>query len=281
MPRKSVHSEAASGEQSTASPGSALPDSEFTWSRRQRQIASAVIAAVIFVVFMGPVTNPIATEELTGPIGRLLAPIHQVLYLSHGYRFFAPDPGPSHLLVYRLHYPDGEVRERKFPDAEKLSPRLRYHRWFMLSETLFAEHSSQPDRESFERLQTELAAQVERFARGGQPGLAAEVERSAERQRRAYERSSQRIAGLVQAVGRVLIQDTEAARVELYCQERLIPLPGEIALGRKLDDPSGLLPPIKIGDVLADGTFIPPVADAPAGNEEIAPQQIPLRGAGQ
>jgi len=281
MPRKSAESEVSPAHLPSADSASAATDAELAWTSRQRGIASALIAGMVFLVFMGPVTNPIATEELTGPLGRMLAPLHQVLYLSHGYRFFAPDPGPSHLLVYRLHYPDGEMRERKFPDAGKISPRLRYHRWFMLSETLYAEHSSQPDRQSFDRMQTELAAQVERFARGGQPDLASEVRQSAERQRRAYERSTQRIAELVQSVGRVLIQDTGAARVELYCQERLIPLPGDIALGRKLGDPAGLLPPIKIGDVLADGTFIPPVADAPTGDEEIAPQQVPTAGAGQ
>jgi hypothetical protein len=243
------------------------------WSPRRRMIASLLIALMLFVVFMGPVTNPIATEELTGPIGRLLAPVHQALYLSHGYRFFAPDPGPSHLLVYRLHYADGRVNEKRFPDPDRISPRLRYHRWFMLSETLFAEHAAQPDRASFDRMQAELKTQAARFYNGGQPALAKELERSAERQRKAFERAQKRIAELVQAVGQVLIRDTEAERVELFCQERTIPLPGDVALGRKLNDPTGLLPPIKIGDVMADGTFIPPLPDAPAGEEEIAPQQ--------
>lgn len=264
----------------TASAPPAVAPEPRPWSPRRRGVASLLIALTIFIVFMGPVTNPIATEELTGPIGRLLAPVHQALYLSHGYRFFAPDPGPSHLLVYRLHYPDGRVQEKRFPDAERISPRLRYHRWFMLSETLFAEHASQPDRASFERMQTEMAAQASRYARGSQPGLAKELEQSAARQRQAFERSQKRIAELVQAVGKVLIRDSDAERVELFCQERMIPLPGEVALGRRLDDPAGLLPPIKIGDVLADGTFIPPLIDAPAGEEEVAPQQSARPGGG-
>jgi len=265
---------------SATEPTAATPPS-LPWSPRRRGVASLLIALTVFIVFMGPVTNSIATEELTGPIGRLLAPIHQALYLSHGYRFFAPDPGPSHLLVYRLHYPDGRVMEKRFPDSERISPRLRYHRWFMHSETLFAEHASQPDRASFERMQAELAAQATRYAKGSQPTLAKELERSAERQRKAFERSEKRIAELVQAVGRVLISDSNAERVELFCQERMIPLPGDVALGRRLDDPTGLLPPIKIGDILANGTVIPPLADAPAGEEEIAPQQSAGPGGGQ
>lgn len=264
-----------------SAPSSAPPAAPLVWTAKQRGLASLLIAAAVFIVFMGPVTNPIATEELTGPIGRLLAPIHQTLYLSHGYRFFAPDPGPSHLLVYRLHYADGRMKEKRFPDRDSISPRLRYHRWFMLSETLYAEHASQPDRTSFDRMQTDLVAQADRFARGGQPLLAAELRKSAERQRKSFTRSAQRIRELVQAVGRVLIENTGAARVELFCQERLIPLPGDVALGVKLNAPEGLLPPVKIGDVLADGNFIPPLVDAPAGEEEVAPQQPAGQGGGQ
>lgn len=219
------------------------------------------LAVLLFLVFMGPVTNPISTEELTGPLGRWLAPVHQVLYLSHGYRFFAPDPGPSHLLVYRLHYPDGRVLERRLPDPQRHWPRLLYHRWFMLSETIFAEHAAQPDRASFERLQTELRAQIDRYRTAGQPQLAQRLEIAHRRQALAFERADRRIEGLVEALAKSLLADSQAQRIELFCQERVIPLPGDVLLGRRLDDPQGLLPPAKIGE------YPPPLS------EEITPQQ--------
>jgi hypothetical protein len=49
------------------------------------------------------------------------------MYLDHGYFFFAPNPGPSHLVGIR----DQSVL---FPDRKEQWPRLLYHRYFMLSE---------------------------------------------------------------------------------------------------------------------------------------------------
>jgi hypothetical protein len=80
------------------------------------------------------------------------------MYLSHGYSFFAPNPGPSHLLeceiiprgptadgraVHSTGRPvvakDGQAMQgtsswRVFPDRRNDRPRLLYHRYFMLSE---------------------------------------------------------------------------------------------------------------------------------------------------
>ncbi len=74
--------------------------------------------------------------------------------LNQGYRFFAPDPGPSHLLRFRIINADGspvvlsefavnaEKTEGQLPPPELrvglFSPqaRLLYHRYFMLTEQL-------------------------------------------------------------------------------------------------------------------------------------------------
>ena len=62
-------------------------------------------------------------------------PYLELLYLNHGYKFFAPDPGRSSRLIrYELELPDGTTVEGIFPDRERYWPRLRYHRHFMLSE---------------------------------------------------------------------------------------------------------------------------------------------------
>ena len=50
------------------------------------------------IVVLAPLTNPTGALELTTPIAQKVSPVHQALYLGHGYRFFAPDPGPSHIL---------------------------------------------------------------------------------------------------------------------------------------------------------------------------------------
>ena len=36
-------------------------------------------------------------------------PYLEAAYLDHGYAFFAPDPGPSHLVRYELEFDDGGV----------------------------------------------------------------------------------------------------------------------------------------------------------------------------
>ena len=57
-----------------------------------------------------------------------------MLGLANGYRFFAPEPGPSHLIRYEVTLPDGTRKEGFFPDRAHHQPRLLYHRYFMLSE---------------------------------------------------------------------------------------------------------------------------------------------------
>lgn len=221
------------------------------WSPKKRTVVSVAILIVLLVVVLGPVTNPIATEELTGPIGKLMAPVHQTMYLGHGYRFFAPDPGPSHLLVYKLHHPDGSITDHQFPDTQVNWPRLLYHRWFMLSETIFEEHVAQPDRESFARMQADMTKGIERFQNGGKTSVVQSLQRSRDRQQKIYDRSEQRIRELVQAVGAVLLSRSDATKVELFCRERIIPLPTDVIMGQKLNDPVGLSPPSKIGEVSA------------------------------
>ena len=221
------------------------------WSPEKRTFVSVAILIALFVVVLGPVTNPIATEELTGPIGKLMAPVHQTLYLGHGYRFFAPDPGPSHLLIYKLHHPDGSITDHQFPDTQVNWPRLLYHRWFMLSETIFEEHVAQPDRESFALMQADMTKGIERFQNGGKTAVVQSLQRSRDRQQKIYDRSDKRIRELVQAVGTVLLSRSDAIKVELFCRERIIPLPADVIMGQKLNDPVGLSPPSKIGEVTA------------------------------
>ncbi len=56
------------------------------------------------------------------------------LYLNHGYSFFAPDPGPSHLVEFEVARTDGTTISGRFPDLETHWPRLRYHRFKMLAD---------------------------------------------------------------------------------------------------------------------------------------------------
>ena len=60
-------------------------------------------------------------------------PYLQLLFLNHGYHYFAPNPSASHLIAWTAERPDGTVEQGRFPDRAT-RPRLLYHRYFMLSE---------------------------------------------------------------------------------------------------------------------------------------------------
>ncbi len=100
-------------------------------------VRAAVSLLVIFhvvAVFVGPWAMPPQTSELSGGIARFYRPYLEGLFLANGYRFFAPEPGPSHLVRYEMTLNDGSQATGVFPDRAHHVPRLLYHRYFMLSE---------------------------------------------------------------------------------------------------------------------------------------------------
>lgn len=80
------------------------------------------------------------TSPAADPARWALAPYIELAYLNHGYFFFAPEPGPSHLMECLLEMPDASQVSITFPDKRKQWPRLLYHRHFMLAEFLHQLH---------------------------------------------------------------------------------------------------------------------------------------------
>jgi hypothetical protein len=61
-----------------------------------------------------------------------------LLFINHGYDFFSPDPGVSHLIKYEVFNDAGEkLASGQFPHRGEQWPRLFYHRHMMLVEQLF------------------------------------------------------------------------------------------------------------------------------------------------
>lgn len=71
---------------------------------------------------------------LAGDFGNALDPYIQIAGLGNGYRFFAPQPGPSHLIRYEIDTKEGTTIKGDFPNRNENKPRLLYHRYFMLTE---------------------------------------------------------------------------------------------------------------------------------------------------
>ncbi|WP_149499638.1 hypothetical protein [Roseiconus lacunae] len=109
-------------------------------SKRRRVLLSGVILFHFLAVALPPLAFQTTTVDGPSPlIDFLIRPFRgygEFFHLNRGYAFFAPDPGPSHLIQAAIVQPDGTVQEQMFPNLDVQWPRLLYHRHFMLSEFL-------------------------------------------------------------------------------------------------------------------------------------------------
>jgi hypothetical protein len=104
-------------------------------------LISIVVAAHLAAIISAPWSiggfNPrIPPPALPSLVAQVAGPYLDATYGGHGYRFFCPEPGPSHLIRYRMVMPDGTTSTGAFPDLNTEWPRLFYHRHFMLTEKL-------------------------------------------------------------------------------------------------------------------------------------------------
>jgi hypothetical protein len=119
----------------------AVREPEVSLSPGVQLLLSAVVALHVLAVFTFPFLFATGTAGEPSPAVRplytVLQPYIDLLYLNHGYFFFAPNPGPAHLVHYEAAFDDGREPIRGlFPDRREQWPRLYYHRHFMLSEFL-------------------------------------------------------------------------------------------------------------------------------------------------
>jgi hypothetical protein len=89
----------------------------------------------LFCVFIAPAAMPPASPLLEQGY-RLALPYNQLLFLNHGYHYFAPDPGGSTLIGWSIPRDGDYPLTGRFPDPQ-IAPRLLYHRFFMLSDNLW------------------------------------------------------------------------------------------------------------------------------------------------
>lgn len=118
---------------------------DITLASKWRIVVSILLAIHIAAIFMPPFMLQASGPGGTSPVGEaamdVLQPYIDIAFLNHGYAFFAPNPGPSHLVRARMEFDDGrEPIEETFPDLKVQWPRLLYHRHFMLSEQLTAQY---------------------------------------------------------------------------------------------------------------------------------------------
>lgn len=91
----------------------------------------------VFAIAISPSAMPPASP-LLADASNFARPYNQALFLNHGYHYFAPNPGASSLLEFET-APNNDVPQlERIPDPDAYSPRLRYHRFFMLAENVWA-----------------------------------------------------------------------------------------------------------------------------------------------
>ena len=101
-----------------------------------RLFLSLLIVWHVTAVFLAPLSVPPSSDLIVRlaqqpPVQWYL----DTLFLNHGYSFFAPDPGPGHIMRYEVFDDHGtRIRQGQFPDLKEEWPRLLYHRYFMLAE---------------------------------------------------------------------------------------------------------------------------------------------------
>ena len=101
-----------------------------------RGAVSLLLIGHLAAIFVAPWSQPPPASRLSQEAARIVRPYLIAIHQFHGYRFFAPQPGPSHLVRYELILSDGSKVQGRFPDHAQHRPRLLYHRHFMLSEHL-------------------------------------------------------------------------------------------------------------------------------------------------
>src|SRR5947207_4831502 len=102
-------------------------------------LISLLVALHLAAVVSGPLAFMSRSRGGESPAAAAIAgffqPYANAFYLNHGYAFFTPDPGPNHLVDYKVEFSDGRGPVKgRFPELATERPRLLYHRYFMLSE---------------------------------------------------------------------------------------------------------------------------------------------------
>jgi hypothetical protein len=237
----------------------------FTLGRWWRRGISALLVVHLLLVIAVPLTMMRPRSRLADAVVSWTRPWIEMTQLSHGYGFFAPEVGPSHLVEYQLEFDptEGKIREPmldQFPDMSSQWPRLRYHRHFMLSEKLASYFQPQPyppQRPSDDVLRTPAGAETWRL---DQEAYQADLQQ--------WRQQRQIFDLLVKSYAQHLLAENDASVVRMHLKVHLIPSPEAVIEGRRLKDPEfyDVPPESEVQVTKAE----PPVGTEPSP-EEIAP----------
>ena len=207
------------------------------WSPLCRGIVSALLIVHMVGIFAAALSNPGPTSQSVLSVRDVYRPYLRGAFLDHGYQFFAPDPGPTHLVEYEIIMNDGEKVTGVFPDREEHFPRLLYHRWFMLAESMFTFAAEIPTQEQFDQDKAQYEADVKRLMDEGKVTEARQIENNWNAMVGQMEYSKRLANKLYTRVASYLLEQHGGEQITLYSLERVLPGPNEVNAGHELDDP--------------------------------------------
>ena len=206
-----------------------------TWTASRRFWVSLIVAFHLFCVFLAPMAVVEPRSSIAYDLQSVFHPYTQSLFLDHGYRFFAPEPGPSHIVRYEIVRRNGETVAGHFPDRKKHWPRLLYHRWFMLSETVFMHVSETLDPKQLGEWRKQIEEEIRTLV-PIDPRSAESLEFQLRRELAEHERVAAMRDRLVTNLGHFLLRRYDGVSVRMQLVTRTIPAPEEVLRGTALDN---------------------------------------------
>ena len=214
------------------------------WSLPIRIVVLVLLMLYLSMVVLAPLTIPVGAPYLTVPVAERIAPAQQALYLNHGYRFFAPNPGPSHIMVYEIETADGEQIKGHFPDRDNTSPRLLYHRWFMLSESMYREFSGLEEKPRIDQLIREFEDEIADLVRQGRVEESKALAAKRDGAVAELDAEQNRFDGVMLKLARSLVgrfgkpESGPAKSIRMWILRRSLPTPEQSKAGLELTDES-------------------------------------------
>lgn len=219
-------------------------NSSARWNRWWRRVVSVCLVYHIAAMFVSPWSVP-PTSRFVMALQPYFAHYQTLMYLNHGYRFFAPDPAPAAVMVYELKMPNGEIKTGLFPDRDAINrdyPRLMYHRWFMLSESiarLTGDAISEAEFQKYLELEREEAQQL---AGQGRAEEASQITRRLADDQLQWDSMLLQRRRLLAPLAKSLLRIHQAQEVSLSLNRRLIPGLEDMRRGARTTDSRWLSP---------------------------------------
>ena len=210
------------------------------WGIGRRRLVSVLLILHLIAIISAPLAGPPPASDLSRHLESLFLPYLQAGFLGHGYRFFAPNPGPSHLVRYEVTFPDGRSESHQFPDPNVHWPRLYYHRHFMVAEQV-NQLVDMPTAEEFEADIRDRKQFIEELKSSGNRQLARRLQDLMFVDQTAYERQQRMRDGLLHGLATYFLRQHQAQSIQIFSVRHPIPAPDEVATGFQLDDPDSYL----------------------------------------